>query len=157
MEGGPGNDTYLVDDPGDAVVEAQDSGNPDTVVASVSFAQPDFFDELVLDGIGDIDGTGNNGANRIAANLGNNTLAGRGDRDEFVFFSATGADRILDFADGEDRIAILSPGVRGVGDLSIASVGGNAVVAWSIDGIASQVTLVGVDPALLSAADFAFS
>ena len=157
MEGGPGNDTYLVDDPGDVVVELQNSGNPDTVVATVSFALPDFFDNLELGGIGGIAGTGNDAPNRITANLGDNTLAGRGGADEFRFFSATGSDRILDFAAGEDRITILSPSVQGLGDLSITAAGGDAVLAWSIDGIASQVVLAGVNPASLSAADFAFA
>ena len=90
MEGGPGTDTYHVDDPGDVVVELQNSGYPDTVVSTVSFALPDFFDNLESGGIGAIDATGNDAANRITANLGNNVLAGRGGADEFRFFSATG-------------------------------------------------------------------
>ncbi|MDO9713222.1 calcium-binding protein, partial [Paracraurococcus lichenis] len=48
MEGGLGNDTYLVDDPGDVVVELQSSGFPDTVVSTVSFALPDFVEDLQL-------------------------------------------------------------------------------------------------------------
>jgi Ca2+-binding RTX toxin-like protein len=156
MEGGPGTDTYHVDDPGDVVVELQASGFPDTVVSTVSFALPDFLDDLRLGGTGGIDGTGNDAANRITANLGNNVLAGRGGADEFRFFSATGSDRVADFAPGEDRIAILAPGIGGMGDLTIGEQGGSAVLSWSIDGIASQVTLSGVSAAALSANDFVF-
>jgi Ca2+-binding RTX toxin-like protein len=157
MEGGPGTDTYYVDDPGDVVIEQQNSGYPDAVISTVSFALPDFFDDLVLGGIDAIDGIGNDAPNRITANLGNNALTGRGGADEFRFFSATGADRVLDFAPGEDRIAILSPSVHALGDLAIAAVGGDTVLTWSIDGIVSQVTLASVSPAALTAADFVFS
>ena len=156
MEGGPGTDTYHVDDPGDVVVELQNSGYPDTVVSTVSFALPDFLDNLELGGVGAIDATGNDAANRITANLGNNVLAGRGGADEFRFFSATGSDRILDFAPGEDRITIIAPGIGGMGDLAISEEDGSTILSWSIDGIASRITLSGLGAAALAASDFAF-
>lgn len=156
MEGGPGNDTYRVDDPGDVVVELQNAGFPDTVVSTISFALPAFFDDLELAGIAAIDGTGNDAPNRITAALGDNVLTGGGGADEFRFFSATGSDRIADFVLGEDRIRITSPSVGGMGDLAIGEQAGNAVVSWSIDGIASSVTLSGVNAAALSASDFLF-
>ncbi|MDO9713936.1 calcium-binding protein [Paracraurococcus lichenis] len=155
MEGGPGNDTYYVDDPGDVVVELQNSGS-DTVISTVSFILPAFFDNLQLGGIGNLAATGNDGANRITANLGNNVLTGKGGSDEFVFFSATGSDHVTDFRPGEDHIHIISPSVKGMGDLAISEVNGSTVVAWSIDGIASQVTLDGVSAASVSANDFLF-
>lgn len=156
MEGGPGTDTYHVDDPGDVVVELQNSGFPDTVISTVSFALPEFVDNLELAGTGAIDGIGNDAPNRITAALGNNTLTGRGGADEFRFFSATGSDRIADFTPGEDHIHIVSPSVAGMSDLRIGEQAGNAVVSWSIDGIASSVTLSGVAAATLTANDFLF-
>jgi Ca2+-binding RTX toxin-like protein len=75
MEGGVGNDTYLVDSSGDVVTELANAGT-DTVRSSVSYTLGVNIENLVLNGTTDINGTGNSANNIIAGNSGNNTLDG---------------------------------------------------------------------------------
>jgi len=159
MEGGPGNDTYYVDDPGDVVAEAQNSGFPDTVVSTVSFALPAFFDDLRLSGSGNVAGTGNDAPNLIGSNAGDNVLTGLGGADRFRFVDFTGQDVITDFVPGEDQLDFIVPGVTGVGSLALSDAGGNAVLNWVYGptGAAASVTLQGVSVGALSGSDFAFS
>jgi len=76
MEGGEGADTYYVDNAGDVVIEANVTG-VDTVNASVTFSLAgQYVENLVLTGLGDINGTGNSLANRLTGNAGANDLDG---------------------------------------------------------------------------------
>jgi len=80
MEGGLGNDTYYVDNPGDRVIEPADAGAPDfsndTVFSSVSFTLANNVENLTLTGIRNINGTGNDESGLLAGNIGNNKLIG---------------------------------------------------------------------------------
>ena len=58
MEGGAGNDTYFVDNAGDAVIENAGQGN-DTVFASVNYGLTANVETLVLQGSADLQGFGN--------------------------------------------------------------------------------------------------
>jgi trimeric autotransporter adhesin len=80
MQGGAGNDTYVVDDFGDTVTEQFDSGL-DTVQSSVTFALGADLENLTLIGTAAIDGIGNDLANAIIGNSGNNILNGLGGAD----------------------------------------------------------------------------
>ncbi|MBK8115749.1 MAG: hypothetical protein IPK44_15245 [Candidatus Accumulibacter sp.] len=80
MIGYGGDDTYLVDNAGDTVSEAQ-NGGADTVKASVDWTLGDNFENLVLLGTAALKGTGNALDNQIAGNGGANTLAGGGGGD----------------------------------------------------------------------------
>ncbi len=75
MRGGTGNDTYTVDDAGDTLSEAG-GGGTDTVKAPFSFTLANGFENLILTGGGNINGTGNNAKNAITGNGGKNTLKG---------------------------------------------------------------------------------
>jgi Ca2+-binding RTX toxin-like protein len=75
LGGGEGDDTYIVDDLSDTLVEAPLAGN-DIVKSTVTWTLADNFERLILDGSGDIDGTGNGEANQITGNSGANTLDG---------------------------------------------------------------------------------
>jgi Ca2+-binding RTX toxin-like protein len=90
MSGGVGNDTYVVDDSGDRVVEGlvlvkgatglspiSLSGGVDTVQSSISYTLPADVEDLVLTGFANINGTGNSLNNNITGNDGRNTLDGR--------------------------------------------------------------------------------
>ena len=96
MEGGRGDDVYVVDFAGDVIIEFASGGKGgiDFVLASASFVLPDRVENLALTGEHDISGTGNSRANliegndasnRLSGRGGNDTLTGNGGRDIFVF------------------------------------------------------------------------
>jgi Ca2+-binding RTX toxin-like protein len=123
MAGGDGDDTYIVDNRGDTVIETKTNGH-DLVLSSVSFdmngqAKGD-VEDLTLTGSGAIDGTGNALNNVITGNSGKNRLEGGAGHDIFVFNSVLASqniDTISDFSTSEDMIqldpaifAALAPG-----------------------------------------------
>ncbi|NJO12443.1 MAG: calcium-binding protein [Gammaproteobacteria bacterium] len=73
MAGGLGDDIFVVDDSGDAV---SDTGGTDTVQSNISFTLGIDFENLLLLGSGNINGTGNSLANTLTGNSGNNLLNG---------------------------------------------------------------------------------
>ena len=81
MEGGSGNDTYVVDYIGDMVTEANVQG-VDTVQASATFALSANVENLTLTGGAAIDATGNGKANSLIGNAAANRLDGRGGADK---------------------------------------------------------------------------
>ena len=77
MTGGDGNDIYVVDNAFDRVVETNTSTSQiDTVQASVSWTLGANLENLVLTGVSDINGTGNERHNFITGNAANNVLNG---------------------------------------------------------------------------------
>jgi Ca2+-binding RTX toxin-like protein len=78
--GGGGNDTYVVRNTQDVVVEASNGGT-DTVQSFVNFTLSDNVEKLTLVGTGNTAGTGNGQNNEIRGNSGANTLAGGGGAD----------------------------------------------------------------------------
>ena len=121
MTGGPGDDTYIVDDVADTVTENAGEGH-DRIDASASFVLGYEVEDLLLAGTGNISGignalanaiTGNSGNNMIAGGLGRDILAGGSGADSFVFDFKAGkanADTILDFKAGVDHL-VLDDGV----------------------------------------------
>ena len=74
LTGGAGNDTYVVDDSDDVIVETAGQGN-DTVQSSANFMLSDHIENLTLTGDA-IYGIGNDLANKLTGNAGNNWLDG---------------------------------------------------------------------------------
>lgn len=100
--GGSGNDTYIVDNVGDSVVENASSG-VDTVQASVSYTLSDYVENITLMGTGNINATGNSGANTLQGNSGINTLAGAAGDDVYIIDDAN--DILVENADeGNDIV-----------------------------------------------------
>ncbi len=80
MIGGAGNDTYVVNDSHDVIVEAANQGT-DAVQASATYALSANIETLVLIGTANISGTGNDINNTLTGNSGNNLLDGSGGAD----------------------------------------------------------------------------
>ena len=75
LRGGGGNDTYVIERASDTVIEDPGAGT-DTIESSVTYTLPSNVENLVLTGVGAIDGTGNFAANTITGNDAANTLNG---------------------------------------------------------------------------------
>jgi Ca2+-binding RTX toxin-like protein len=83
LAGGLGNDTYIIDNAGDAVTEAAGQGT-DTVIAGFTYTLLANFENLTLSGSGNINGTGNGAANKLTGNSGANVLNGGGGADQMA-------------------------------------------------------------------------
>ncbi|HEX6828423.1 MAG TPA: calcium-binding protein, partial [Burkholderiales bacterium] len=163
MIGAGGNDLYLVDDPGDVVVEATNAGS-DSLWTLVSFSLPGNVEHLTLIGDAAINGLGNAVANRITGNSGNNvlnggagsdTLAGGLGNDVFVVDSALdavtdigGVDKVISAVNwvldaGLENLALSgSAPVSGTGNSQNNMLVGNAG-ANVLDGAGGNDTLAG--------------
>ena len=107
MYGGAGNDIYYVDNIGDAVVENAGAG-ADAVFSTVNYTLNAEVETLVLQGSGNLSGTGNTLANNVYGNSGDNlldggagadVLTGNAGNDTFVFSLGQGnGDTVVDFA-----------------------------------------------------------
>ena len=91
--GGLGNDTYIVDNVGDVIIENANQGSKDLVQSSITYVLGDNVENLTLTGSDAINATGNdlnnvltgNSANNILdAGLGANTLIGGLGDDTYV-------------------------------------------------------------------------
>jgi Ca2+-binding RTX toxin-like protein len=106
MFGGAGNDVYFVDNAGDLVFENANEGT-DAVFSTVSYTLTANVETLVLQGGGNLSGTGNALANSIAGNSGDNVLdggagfdalTGGAGNDTFVFHAGqANGDTVVDF------------------------------------------------------------
>jgi Ca2+-binding RTX toxin-like protein len=106
MFGGAGNDVYFVDNAGDLVFENVGEGT-DAVFSTVSYTLTANVETLVLQGGGNLSGTGNVLANSIFGNSGGNTLdggagadvlTGGSGNDTFVFHAGqANGDNVVDF------------------------------------------------------------
>lgn len=119
MRGGAGNDEYMVDNPGDLVVENAGEGT-DWVDASISYALPSNVENLFFSfTAGPVTGTGNALDNIITGNNSGDTLIGGGGAD--TINGGDGADLITTDA-GTDTIT------SGAGADVIDSGGGNDTI-----------------------------
>src|SRR5688572_15526904 len=106
LVGGQGWDTYIVDGPGDVVVESSliDSGF-DTVLSSATRTLEANVENLTLTGSAAINGTGNSLANTIVGNNAANTLAGGAGNDRY---HVGAGDRVVENS-GQGHDTVLSP------------------------------------------------
>lgn len=101
MFGGRGNDTYVVDHLGDQVIEGVGNGS-DTVESSVSVTLGANVEDLMLTGMDDIEGAGNDLDNLITGNTGINRLDGQGGTDHLI--SGNGDDILIGGAGDGDLL-----------------------------------------------------
>jgi Ca2+-binding RTX toxin-like protein len=157
--GGIGDDTYLVDNAGQQVIERAREGI-DTVESYISYTLPDHVENLKLLNQGTT-GTGNGLANRIIGSDGNDVLNGLGGNDYlfggagddiFVFERGAGKDIVADFTSNGEQADSLR--FEGYGDGAYLSHVGDM---WTIhyDGGQDNFRLAGVTS--LAETDYAFA
>ena len=98
LSGGLGNDTYLVDDSGDSIIENAGEGT-DSVQAVATYTLSANIENLTLGGTAAINGTGNQQDNIIIGNGSNNVLSGEGGKDTLL--AGAGNDTLYG-GDGND-------------------------------------------------------
>lgn len=172
VEGGEGNDTYLIGKAPLAIVEDANGGD-DTVKTTTTHTLADNVERLVMLGKEGISATGNAGNNIITGNSGNNVISGldgadmleggKGNDnlsggtgiDTFLFHKGDGKDVITDFENGMDHISLFDlPGATSFSGLtSHISEHGNDV--WLTFG-ADRLILTGMQKADIDATDFLF-
>ena len=91
VRGGPGDDVYILDDADTPIVELAGEGS-DTVRTLVTFSLAEHFEDLVVIGSRNVGGHGNDVANTIRGNAGDNALTGGA------------GDDVLDGRAGDDRM-----------------------------------------------------
>ncbi len=118
MSGGLGDDTFYVDDVGDTVTEASAQGQDNVRSTAASFTLTANVENLILDGTGDISGTGSSGDNAITGNSGNNTLDGgagddllKGGNGNDILIGGAGSDILVGGA-GADTFVVTQASVR---------------------------------------------
>jgi Ca2+-binding RTX toxin-like protein len=136
--GGAGNDTYVVNAPGDAVVERSGEGS-DTVKASVSWTLWEDVEHLALTGTAAIDGVGNSGHNRLTGNTAANRLTGYAGDDTLI--GGAGTDTLLG-GPGADTYVVTA------GDKVTELSGGGAdtvqsAIAWTLPKNVEKLLLTG--------------
>lgn len=119
LAGLKGDDTYVVDNTGDVIIENFNEGN-DSVYASISYTLDANIESLYLSGSANINATGNDLNNWIGGNYGNNVLDGgagndslndwNGGNDSYVFGIGCGQDTVRDYWGNADTI-LLKAGV----------------------------------------------
>lgn len=102
MMGGPGNDSYHIDNPNNVLIEYPNEGI-DTVYTSVSHMLEPNFENIVLQGTANINAIGNELNNIIVCNFGNNILEGKDGNDTYICGLGGGHDTIID-SSGFDTI-----------------------------------------------------
>jgi len=100
MVGGAGDDFFMVQDPAQVVIEAQNEGI-DTVEAFISYTLPDWVNDLLVSGTDTISGTGNSIENVITGNNFNNTISGLGGDDTL---DGSGGNDVVEGGDGNDIV-----------------------------------------------------
>ena len=91
LQGGTGDDIYIVENPGDTLVEFANEGHDTILTTLASVTLLPNFEDLRYSGSANFTGTGNSAANWIQGNVGNDHLVGLG-----------GNDRLDDGGDGAD-------------------------------------------------------
>jgi Ca2+-binding RTX toxin-like protein len=164
MAGGVGNDTYFVDNAGDVVFENLNEGT-DAVFATVSQTLAANVETLVLEGAGNLTGTGNALANNLYGNSSDNTLDGGAGAD--MLTGNAGNDTLLFHAgqgDGDTVVDFAGNGVAAGDSLQFVGYGSGATFTnvdatrWQVNfnGGTSHEVITFMNGASIDPTDFAF-
>jgi Ca2+-binding RTX toxin-like protein len=172
--GGQGNDTFLVSSKNRTITEGVGEGI-DTVKSTTGYVLGDNLDNLFLLGKGNTKGTGNDLANFLFGNAGEDRLSGldgadilngkKGNDlligglggDNFVFHQGSGIDTVQDYTDDEDKIAILNfPGINSFADLQPHIHQHDVNDVWITLGNGDKLILQNTSAASLDMNDFSF-
>lgn len=141
MRGGLGNDTYVVDNSGDSVVENANAG-ADMVESSITYSvsSRSNVEHVVLSGTAAINATGNSGNNMLRGNAANNTPSSNGGVDALQGLGGndtlndSGGNGLLDGGGGTDSLTGNSGRqlfVGGTGNDTIATSTGADIIAFN--------------------------
>ncbi|MGB8526395.1 MAG: calcium-binding protein, partial [Rhodoplanes sp.] len=165
MGGWLGNDTYFVDNLGDAVYENVNEGT-DRVQSSVTYTLGANVENLTLTGSGNINGTGNSGNNNLTGNSGANILDGRGGAD--ILTGGAGNDVFLFHpgeANGDTVVDFAGQGAASGDSLLFIGYGAGATLTqidathWEVNynGGADHEVITFSNAAAFHASDYAFA
>jgi Ca2+-binding RTX toxin-like protein len=164
MLGGTGNDIYFVDNIGDQVIENLNAGT-DAVFSTIDYTLTANVETLVLQGSGNISGTGNALDNSLFGNAGNNVLnggagadvlQGNGGDDIFVFDAGQGnGDIVVDFIGNGAAVGDLLQFVGYGGGATFTNID---ATRWEVNynGGASHDVITFMNAAVIDVNDFAF-
>ena len=141
MIGGTGNDTYIVNNSADVVLENNGEGN-DTVQASVTYTLSANVENLTLTGSGNINGTGNTLDNVITGNGGINTLTGGAGNDTYIVDSL--ADTVTEAAnEGTDEVQTSLASYSLAANANVENLTGTAATGQTLTGNGGANTITG--------------
>jgi Ca2+-binding RTX toxin-like protein len=139
MRGGTGDDTYVVDNTGDVVIENAGEGT-DSVNASINYTLGANLENLTLTGSDNLLGIGNSLANALMGNIGNNTLYSGAGNDTLdggygadVMWGGTGDDTYVVDNTSDVVIEYAGEGVDSV----------NALISYTLGANVENLTLTG--------------
>ncbi|WP_269141006.1 calcium-binding protein [Steroidobacter gossypii] len=137
--GGAGDDTYVIQNAGDLVIELAEAGT-DTVQSSLSYSLGNNVENLTLTGAGALNGTGNELDNHLVGNSGANTLIGGAGDD--VLDGGTGTDQLIG-SSGNDIYVVntASDVVTEIADEGIDLV--QASASYTLGSNVENLTLIG--------------
>jgi Ca2+-binding RTX toxin-like protein len=143
LTGGSGNDTYVVQNDTDSVVENLGGGIDLVQSTAANFTLGANVEHLTLAGVGDINGTGNQLGNTLIGNSGVNILLGLAGND---ILNGGAGDDSLNGGDGNDVFLIADQGEHGGGEALDGGTGTDVIFFSGGDGetltLSSQVTAV---------------
>jgi VCBS repeat-containing protein len=99
LKGLGGNDVYIVNGPGDAVIEGAGEGSDEVRTALSSYILPVHVETLVYTGAVNFTGTGNVNANSLTGGVGNDTLDGSAGADTLTGLGGNDTYIVDDAAD----------------------------------------------------------
>jgi Ca2+-binding RTX toxin-like protein len=143
LKGNTGNDLYVVEEAGDVVVEAANSGT-DTVDASVSWTLGANVEALNLTGTSALSGTGNSLDNTIVGNSAGNVIDGQGGADTMeggggndIYYVDNANDSVVEAAGGGIDLAFASVTHTAAAEVESVYLTGSSAINATGNGLAN--------------------